>query len=98
MALPRGGDKQNKQEGKEGRANWNKEALLIFCDLCSEHLKKSERTEGGTIHQRFPWKKIANMFQKKTNLPWTGKQLKDKYDWIKARWSLWTKLKEEKLA
>ncbi|KAJ8446620.1 hypothetical protein Cgig2_002782 [Carnegiea gigantea] len=45
MAPPRGGDTQNKQGGEEGRANWSKEALLIFCDLCSEHVEKSKELE-----------------------------------------------------
>lgn len=93
MAPPRGGDKQNKQEGEEGRANWSKEALLIFCDLCSEHVEKSKGKKGGTICQRFPWKEITTIFQKKINLSWTREQLKNKYDWMKARWGLWKKLK-----
>jgi len=42
MVSPRGRDKQNKQEGEEGRASWSKEAFLIFCNLCSEHVEKSK--------------------------------------------------------
>ena len=49
MAQRRGGDTQNKQGGEEGRANWSKEALLIFCDPCSEYVEKSKGKKGGTI-------------------------------------------------
>ena len=93
MAPPRGGDTQNKQEGEEGHPNWSKEALLIFYNLCSEDVEKSQGKKGRTICQRFPWKEIAAIFQKKTNLSWTREQLKNKYDWMKARWGLWKKLK-----
>ncbi|KAJ8429985.1 hypothetical protein Cgig2_032823 [Carnegiea gigantea] len=42
MVLPKRGNKQNKQQGEEGHANWSKEAFLIFCDLRSEHVEKSK--------------------------------------------------------
>ena len=50
MALSRKGGKENSQELEDiGCANWSKENILIFCDLCIELVYKSKGKNGGTI-------------------------------------------------
>ena len=94
MASCRKGGKESSQEVEEnGSASWSKENILIFCDLCIELVDKSKGNNGGTLSQRIHWKDIVSEFQKRTNLAWSRKQLKHKYDGLKVRWALWKKLK-----
>ncbi|GMI68704.1 hypothetical protein like AT5G05800 [Hibiscus trionum] len=81
-------------DGKEvGRANWSKENLYLFCDLCIQYAEKSKGKRGATISQRMPWKVLEIEFQKKTSLAYDKNKLKNKWDWLRNRWSLWKALK-----
>ncbi|KAL6569132.1 hypothetical protein OROHE_003413 [Orobanche hederae] len=75
------------------RANWSKETLKIFCDICIGNAERSKGKRGATISQRMPWKLLEIEFQKKTNLIYDKNKLKNKWDWMKNRWSLWKALK-----
>ncbi|KAK8627398.1 hypothetical protein V6N13_135010 [Hibiscus sabdariffa] len=50
-------NEQARDEGKEmTRANWSKENLYLFCDLCIQYAERSKGKRGATISQRMPWK------------------------------------------
>ncbi|KAL2937867.1 L10-interacting MYB domain-containing protein [Bienertia sinuspersici] len=40
-----------------------------------------------------PWKVLEVEFQKRTNLAYDKNKLKNKWDWMRSRWSLWKALK-----
>ncbi|KAL2925738.1 L10-interacting MYB domain-containing protein [Bienertia sinuspersici] len=42
-----------------------------------------------------PWKVLEVEFQKRTNLAYDKNKLKNKWDWMRSRWSLWKALKEK---
>ncbi|KAK8996767.1 hypothetical protein V6N11_020266 [Hibiscus sabdariffa] len=75
------------------RANWSKENLHLFCDLCIQYAERSKGKRGATISQRMPWKVLEVEFQKRTSLGYDKNKLKNKWDWLKNRWSLWKALK-----
>ena len=80
--------------GKDlSRANKSIETLHIFCDLCIQYAERSKGKRGATISQRIPWKVLEVEFQKRTNLSYDKKKLKNNWDWIRNRWSLWKALK-----
>ncbi|KAL2892391.1 L10-interacting MYB domain-containing protein [Bienertia sinuspersici] len=80
--------------GRDGsRAMWSKENLYLFCDLCIEFAERSKGKRGSTISQRMPWKVLEVEFQKRTNLASDKNKLKNKWDWMRSRWSLWKALK-----
>ncbi|KAL2931696.1 L10-interacting MYB domain-containing protein [Bienertia sinuspersici] len=80
--------------GRNGsRAMWLKENLYLFCDLCIEFAERSKGKRGSTISQRMPWKVLEVEFQKRTNLAYDKNKLKNKWDWMRSRWSLWKALK-----
>ena len=81
------------EEKNVSRAQWSKENLFIFCDLCIKHVEKSKEKNGGTISQRIPWKILEVEFKKKTGLSYDKPKLKNKWDWMRNRWSLWKSLK-----
>ncbi|KAK8549303.1 hypothetical protein V6N13_008979 [Hibiscus sabdariffa] len=50
-------NEQARDEGKEvTRANWSKEDLYLFCDLCIQYAERSKGKRGATISQRMSWK------------------------------------------
>ncbi|KAL2945210.1 L10-interacting MYB domain-containing protein [Bienertia sinuspersici] len=80
--------------GKDlSRAKWSKETLHLFCDLCIQYAEKSKEKNGTAASQRMAWKVLEVEFQKMTNLAYGRNQLKNKWDWMKSRWSLWKALK-----
>ncbi|GMI72825.1 hypothetical protein like AT5G05800 [Hibiscus trionum] len=84
-------------EKEVGRANWSKENLYLFCDLCIQYAEKSKGKRGATISQRMPWKVLEIEFQKKTSLAYDKNKLKNKWDWLRNRWSLWKALKGKEI-
>uniref|UniRef100_A0A803LBP0 DDE Tnp4 domain-containing protein n=1 Tax=Chenopodium quinoa TaxID=63459 RepID=A0A803LBP0_CHEQI len=47
-------------EGGVNRANWSKETLHVFCDLCIKFAVRSKGKRGSTTSQRMPWKENAH--------------------------------------
>ena len=91
--LKKGKGEGGSDEKELSRAQWTRENMLAFCDLCVQHIEKSKGKGGATISQRIPWKTIEVQFQKTTGLPYDKSKLKNKWDWMKSRWSLWKSLK-----
>ncbi|KAL2897360.1 L10-interacting MYB domain-containing protein [Bienertia sinuspersici] len=80
--------------GRDGSpAMWSKENLYLFCDLYIEFVERSKGKRGSTIPQRMPSKVLEVEFQKRTNLAYDKNKLKNKWDWMRSRWSLWKALK-----
>uniref|UniRef100_A0A803MZC3 Transposase n=1 Tax=Chenopodium quinoa TaxID=63459 RepID=A0A803MZC3_CHEQI len=63
-------NKRDNDETKGGvnRANWSKETLHVFCDLCIKFAERSKGKRGSTTSQRIPWKKALK--GKETGLGW----------------------------
>lgn len=80
-------------EGGVNRANWSRDTIHMFCDVCIQFGEKSKGKLGSTISQRINWKVLEAEFQKKTNLIYDKNKLKNKWDWMRSRWSLWKDLK-----
>ncbi|KMS96855.1 hypothetical protein BVRB_8g199310 [Beta vulgaris subsp. vulgaris] len=89
--------RQNKEsEGgvkDSNRANWSKEILHLFCDLCIEYAEKNKGKRGALVAQRMPWKILEVEFHKRTNLAYDRNKLKNKWDWMRNKWILWRTLK-----
>ena len=90
--------KRNNEESDGGgkdlsQANWSKETIHLFCDLCIQYVERSKGKRGATISQRIPWKVLEVEFQKRTSISFGKNKLKNKWDWMRNRWSLWKVLK-----
>ena len=90
--------KRDNEESEGGgkdfsRANWSKENLHLFSDLCIQYVKRSKGKRGATILQRMSWKVQEVEFQKRTSLSYDKNKLKNKWDWMRNRWSLLKALK-----
>lgn len=76
-------------EGGGNRAIWSRDTIHMFCDVCIQFAEKNKGKRGSTISQRMNWKVLEVEFQKKTNLIYDKNKLKNKWDWMRSRWSLW---------
>ena len=80
--------------GKDlSQAKWSKETLHLLCDLCIQYAKRSKGKRRAMISQKMPWKVLEVEFQKRTSLSYDKNKLKNKWDWMRNRWSLWKALK-----
>lgn len=88
----------NEGVGKDvSRANWSKENLHLFCDLCIQFAERGKGKHGAPTCRRMPWKILEVEFQKRTNLAYDKNKLKNKFDWMRSRWSLWKALKGKEM-
>ena len=80
-------NKESEGGGKDlSRANWSKENLHLFCDLCIQYVERSKGKRGATtISQRMPWKVLEMEFQKRMSLSYDKNKLKNKWDWMRNR-------------
>ena len=90
--------KRDNEESEGGgkdlsRANWSKKTLHLFCDLCIQYAQRSKGKHGAMISIRMPWKVLEVEFQKRMSLSYDKNKLKNKWDWMRNRWSLWKALK-----
>ncbi|XP_021715068.1 uncharacterized protein LOC110683039 [Chenopodium quinoa] len=90
--------RDNEVGGKDlSRANWSKENLHLFCDLCIKYAERGKGKHGAMMCRRMPWKTLEVEFRKRTNLAYDRNKLKNKWDWMRSRWSLWKALKGEEM-
>ena len=55
--------------GKDlSKANWSRETLHLFCDLCIQYAERSKGKRAAIVLQRMSWKVLEVDFQKKTSL------------------------------
>ncbi|WCJ18459.1 hypothetical protein M5689_000808 [Euphorbia peplus] len=53
------------EKGDIGHANWSRETLHIFYDLCIHFAEKSKGKRGATVSQKMSWKLLESEFSKK---------------------------------
>lgn len=71
-------------------AEWNDENTRIICELFAEQVRAGNRP---TTHlNNIGYSQVASKFQQRTQLLYTKKQLKNKWDKLKSDYSTWKKL------
>ena len=75
------------------KAAWTNEMLHTFCDLWIKAIDM--RMRPNTHFDKTRWKFLITSFKEQTDHAFTKTQLKNKWDWCKKDWRIWTKLVSE---
>lgn len=83
--------KKSEHDMKFDKANWDDEKLFKrYIDLCMEEVN-AKNTSGGSLKIE-SWEKIRNVIKVEFELNLAQKQLKNKWDYLKKKTQIWTKL------
>ena len=73
------------------RASWKDPTLVkYFLDLCLDQ-KKILGKRAGSLHIE-SWDKISNSFEENKNIKFTQKQLKNQWNYLKQKYTVWSNL------
>ncbi|XP_038974808.1 L10-interacting MYB domain-containing protein-like [Phoenix dactylifera] len=78
------------QDEKKRKAIWNEKLIEEFIDICIGEVEAGNRP--GTHFNRLGWANIIKKFNEKTGNQYDYKKFKNKWDNLKANWSIWMKL------
>lgn len=77
---------------KRRRINWKKESVVqTFLEACIHEITIHGR-EGTSLKAR-SWKNVAEMLKNKHNFIVDQKQMKNHYDYLKAKYNAWLRQK-----
>lgn len=81
-------------QSKKPRVNWKKENVVkTFIESCLHEISMNGR-EGGSL-KAVSWKNVAEKLQKNHNFVVEQRQMKNHYDYLKAKYGAWAKLKNK---
>lgn len=81
-------------QAKRRRINWKKESVVrTFLEACIHEVVIHGR-EGTNLKPR-SWKNVAETLKNKHNFVADQKQMKNHYDYLKAKYNTWTRLKNK---
>ena len=73
------------------RASWKDPTLVkYFLDLCLDQ-KNILGNRGGSLHIE-SWDKISKYFEENKNIKFTQKQLKNQWNYLKQKYTVWSNL------
>ncbi|KAL8237755.1 hypothetical protein R6Q59_018836, partial [Mikania micrantha] len=79
---------------KRSRISWKQEGVeKTFLESCVNELTLHGRERGSL--KALSWKKVVEKLQSEHGFVADQKQMKNHYDYLKAKFSIWTKLKNK---